>query len=261
MKNDADHKRIVNFLQHFNCSEKDTELYLQSLQLGPSSIQELAKSLGKHRVTVYSTAEKLLDKGLLYETKSGKKRLVVAESPQNLSRLIAQKSEELDVIRSQFDYVTQLLAPLESSSTTRPSVRFYEGKTGIKKMLEETLSAKGEVLVFSYVQLLAEIVGSDYLEKYFERRSKRQIKTRLIFPDCPFARRIEERSQELGIKIRYLQQEYEWRSGIFSWNHQLAILSYTNHAPTCTIIDSSDIQYFYRHIIFEQCWMRANASK
>jgi sugar-specific transcriptional regulator TrmB len=260
MKNSTKELRVHAFLGQFDCSKDDTELYITALKLGPSTIQELAKSIGKHRVTIYSATEKLIQKGLMYETKRGKKRLIVGESPEKLSELIAQRQQELDLLKVHFDHTLKILAPLESHKENRPSVRFYEGKEGVRKMLEETLAARGEVLVFSYVEHLAEIVDADYLEKYFVRRAKKNIKTRLIFPDCPFSRRVQKKSKEYNIHIRQLPQHYEWKSGIFAWNQQIALLSYVDKKPTCTIIENADIHYFYRHIIFELCWRQATSS-
>lgn len=257
MLNTVDLNRITAQLKQFGCNQTEAAAYLQALQMGPSPISVLAKKLNLNRLTVHSAAQQLIKKGLLYETRKGKKRLVAAENPDALRRIIQTRYEDLKLMENNLEYVVKLLHSVESSESATPGIRFYEDTEGLKRMLEETLSAKGEVLVFSYIDLLANVVGADYLENYFARRAKADIYTRLILPPGPFTEKVGNKSSEYKIQVRTLPPELQWKSGIFIWNNNIALLSYTLNRLTCTIIENEDIAYFFRNIVFELSWKQA----
>lgn len=249
-----DQQHIFAQLRHFGCNEQEAKLYIHSLATGPETIQKLAKGLGRNRTTVHSEVEQLLKKGLLYETRKDKKRYIGAENPNVLYNLLHQRETELNSLKTGISYAVELLQNIKVHDGRVPTVRFYEGVDGFKKMLEETLSAKGEVLVFTYVKLFSELVEPKYLERYFQRRSEKGIKTRLIFPPCDFATKVSQKSVQYKIRVRLMPENVEWKAGIFSWNDTVAIQSFTEGKLTCTIIENKDIAHFYRTVMYEMLW-------
>ena len=249
-----DKQHIIAQLKHFDCNDHETELYMYSLGIGPETIQGLAKGIKRNRTTVYSEVEQLLKKGLLFETRKNKKRYIGAEQPTVLYSLLQQRENELAVLKNNINYAVELLNTIKPTDIGVPTVKLYEGADGFKKMLEETLTAKGEVLVYSYVKLFSELVGPGYLERYFKQRADKGIHTRLIFPPCEFADKVNKKADEYKIQIRLLPDDVDWKAGIFSWNDSIAILSYTESKLTCTIIENKDIAYFYRKMLFELSW-------
>lgn len=255
----AERARVSALLHHLGCNDCEAGIYLLCLAMDPASVQEIARRMGRNRFTIHSAVEQLIQKGFLLETRRGKRRFIAAENPDVLFRLLERKRAELESLSGNVEYAAKLLHSIQPAETSKPSVRFYEGIEGYKHMLAETLSAKGEVLVFSYVPLLTSIVGEEYLEEYFRKRGRKSITTRLIFPRCAFAERVLRYAKEYRITIRYLPEGMEWKSGIFFWNDCIALLSYTLNRLHCTIIENKDIADFYRKIIFELCWSQAAA--
>lgn len=196
--NQAELIRIQAQLKHFDCNATETTVYIKCLELGSSSVQEIAHGLRKNRVTVHSAIEQLIDKGLLVETRKGKRRLIAAEDPEVLYRLLEKKRNELNVMETNLDYVASLLKGI-SHSGNKPSIKFYEGADGLKKMMEETLESKSDVLVFSYVELLAEATDPIYLENYFKRRAKKRHTHAIDLPTRPF----RQKSCQKSGRIRY----------------------------------------------------------
>ncbi|KKU80593.1 MAG: Transcriptional regulator, TrmB [Candidatus Peregrinibacteria bacterium GW2011_GWA2_47_7] len=257
MLTETDILRITSLFKQFGCNQREAEIYIHSLKNGPSTVQEIAHRLKCNRITVHSAIEQLIKKGLFYETRKGKRRLLAAGKPDSLNHLLQQKENELKLVKTNLDYVTELLSSVQSPDSSRPVVKFYEGTDGFKKMLEETLDAKSGVLVFTYVDLFSKLVGQDYLENYFKRRSAKNIYTKLIFPPCHFANRVHDKAKEYKIEVRLLPEGLEWKAGIFSWNNWIAIKSFTEGKITCTLIENVDIAYFYQNVIFPLCWEQA----
>lgn len=248
----------MGLLRQLDCNEREAQTYLHCLSVGPASVQQIAHGSKQNRLTAHSTIEQLIEKGFLYESRKGKRRLIVAREPATLMQMVQKKQNELSLIHSNIEHMLPLLNQIYHPSQGVPSVKFYEDVDGLKVMLEETLEAKGEVLVFSYIEKLAEVVGADYLEDYFKRRAKKGIKTRLILPPCPFADRVIPKSERYNIQVQLLPQAYQWSAGFFLWNDKVAWLSYTQGKRTTTIIENRDIAQFVNSVIFQVVWKSAN---
>lgn len=257
MISQLDTQRITATLKKFGCNLREVQIYLHCLSIGPVSVQQLAKELNQNRITVHSAVEQLIKSSLLFETRKGKRRLVIAENPTVLLRLWQQRQAEWETTRVNLEYVTKLLSTLQRTDNSVPTVKLYEGVDGLKRMLEETLNAKNEVMVFTYVDLFSKLLSPTYLEKYYIRRAAKNIHTRVIFPRTEFGKKVNEKSKKFNMQIRFLSPEIEWKSGIFSWNNFVAIQSFTEGKVTCTIIENEDIASFYRNVMYELCWMQA----
>ena len=249
-------RRIVQELESLDCTEREARIYITSVQRGPSTVQELAARLDQNRVTVHSAVQQLIKKGFVFETRKGKRRLIVAEDPSVFDRLVERRENELRLLRQNLASITQMLSRAQVADSHTPSVEFYEDTDGFTRMLERTLEAKGEFLAIVNAELFSDLVGHSYLLDYFSRRSERKIYSRLIFPDVEWARVITRRAKEFKVQVRILPKHI-WPSGIFSWNDCLSIKSFTHNRITCTIIENSDIATFFRTVLFEIVWQQA----
>ncbi len=256
MLKNADIQRTTELLERFGCTPLEALLYLNLLESGGSTVQEVARAVRKNRVTVHSAIERLIEKGFLFETRKNKRRTIVAESPGVLRRLIQKNENEISLLKTHVGQAEELLMKIVRRSDSTPTVKFYEGIDGYKRMLEESLEAKREVFVFTYVDLFLKILDPAYLENYFVRRAKKGIHTRLIFPPCSFADHVNKKAHEYNIEVRLLPPELKWRSGIFAWNNVVAIMSLAGNL-TCTLIENEDIADLYKRIIFNLCWHQA----
>ena len=262
MLSQAEQQFIAQQLALYDCTSREIEIYLAALQAGPQSVQRLAQQLGQNRITVHSAVAQLLKKGLLRETRRGKRRLIAAEAPDSLFRLLQVKENELANARANMGYVVGLLRRLHREEQESPNVVFYEGVDGFKRMLEMTLAAKNEFLAIINVQTFSQHLTPDYLEDFFQRRANRGIHSRLIFPEkATFAEKVLKKSKEYKIQVRLLPTSFDWRSGFISWNNCISLKSFTTTSISCTIVENDDIVSFYRNVLFEVLWNTGRAVK
>ena len=128
-------KELLDSLRLFNCTDLEAEIYLESYQSGPASVQELARKLECNRVTVHSAIEQLINQGFLFETKKGKKRLIVAESPTNFERLVEARKKELFDLEQGFQRLNDVLSAVMPPDGHLPAIEFYEDSSGFKRLL------------------------------------------------------------------------------------------------------------------------------
>ncbi len=78
-------------LQEIGLNEKDAKVYLASLELGQSVVQDIAKKAGVNRAMTYFVIEALMKMGLMSSFHKGKKQFFVATDPDRFSDILQQE--------------------------------------------------------------------------------------------------------------------------------------------------------------------------
>jgi len=123
-------------LRKLGLSEKEVKIYLASLELGPNSIQNIAKQACLSRPTTYEIIKKLEEKKLFIETKQKNKRLFSAQSPENILGILRTQKREIEEKEREF---IRIIATLEAKYSKEEGVRVFKGKESLKS-LEELIS-------------------------------------------------------------------------------------------------------------------------
>lgn len=126
-------KDIHNSLsQGFGLDEHESNIYVALLSHGGSNVTEVSKKSGVKRTTAYYYLESLIGKGLLFKSIKGKRALYFAIDPQELPKLIESKKQSIA-------RAVPKLAEMYQRGVSRPMIRFYEGKEGLKNLYREIL--------------------------------------------------------------------------------------------------------------------------
>ncbi|PIQ07485.1 MAG: hypothetical protein COW72_00120, partial [Candidatus Nealsonbacteria bacterium CG18_big_fil_WC_8_21_14_2_50_37_10] len=156
-------------LRKLGLSEKEVRVYLAGLELGPSSVQKIAKKAKITRPTTYEIIKTLEEKGLFTETKQKKKRLFVAQSPERILGVMRIQKREIEEKEREF---IRVIAALESKySKEKEGAEVFKGREGLKA-LEEILSFSStpEILVINSKILP---ISRQKREKIYQKIKKR----------------------------------------------------------------------------------------
>lgn len=91
-------------------NESEANLYLTSLEMGPSPVQEIAKKAKVSRVTAYAAIEKLNEFGLMSTVQRNKKHLYAVESPERLVSFVSGRIQEM---RATFEEIKDSVSELK----------------------------------------------------------------------------------------------------------------------------------------------------
>lgn len=159
---------LIDNLVQLGLSEKESRVYLAALELGPTTILELAKKTSVKRSTIYEFINNLIDKELLAESVRGKKKIFIPSDPRKFESLVEKQKSLLKEILPELLSINQLTA-------TKPKTQIYEGITGVKKALNDTLTTNQPIFAFcSMNNISGEVL--DYLSsRYRQKRIKKKI--------------------------------------------------------------------------------------
>ncbi len=144
------HEATARLLE-LGLSDKEASVYLAMLELGPASVQEIAKKSGVNRSTSYSAIEVLQGRGLASSTQRGSKMLFTAESPSRLAAVLNRERQELDEKKKKLEESIPYFLALYNAIDDKPQVRFFEGPEGISAVRETMQRSRGEYLSFTAI--------------------------------------------------------------------------------------------------------------
>jgi len=136
-------------LRKLGLKEKEVAVYLTGLELGATSIQNIAKKAGITRPTTYEIIGHLEERGLFAKTTQNKKRVFFAQSPEKILGILRLQKRELEEKEREF---IRIIAALNSKYglKKRGGVQLFEGKEGLDVLMEQLLfTSSPDLVVFT----------------------------------------------------------------------------------------------------------------
>jgi len=236
-------------LETLGLSEKEAKVFLASLELGPDTVQNIAKKSGINRPTVYVQIESLKKRGLMSEVEKGKKVLYTAESPERISSLLNALEKELDFKKIEIKRILPGLQELFSFAGEKPKVRFYEGMEGFNAVYEDFLKTKDKKIE-SFVNLdkLFNLFPR-HEDEYTSRRIKKGIKSYVIYTrkEGPIEGATENKKLRMAKFID--EEKLPIAADLTIYESKVAIIAYKVN-PVAVIIENKEIADTTRAIFY-----------
>jgi sugar-specific transcriptional regulator TrmB len=163
-------------LENLGLDERESEIYLALLELGPQLPQYIARNTGIKRTTLYEIFPEMIKRGLIVEITQGKRRLFQATSPDKLFGDYERKYKEIKA------NITDLTA-IYRLQGLRPKIEVYEGFDGMKKFYNYTLESKEVCKCFVQPAKYNPRVLDWLVKEYVPARVKRGVLVKAIMPD------------------------------------------------------------------------------
>jgi len=139
-------------LRKLGLKEKEVSVYLAALELGFSSVQNIAKKAGLSRPTVYEIIKELIAKGLMKEIKrqgttQGERTFFAAESPDNLLGLLRVQKREIEEKEREF---VRIISSLRSKYylAGEGEIRTFAGQEGLNVLLDDFSQSQTDKIYF-----------------------------------------------------------------------------------------------------------------
>jgi sugar-specific transcriptional regulator TrmB len=190
-------------IKKLGLDETEAKVYWALLELGPSTVTEIAKKAGITRTLGYPVIDKLNYHGLIDLVSSiGKKKLFVAQHPNSLVQFVKRK-EQLWVKRT--EEARSLLPDLLSlyKIADKPVVRYQEGVRGLITLFEESLESTTEILSILDVDSWQAPDLWEWAKGYNRERNRRKIKERILILDTPAGRAWIKKIYKIPVHTTY----------------------------------------------------------
>lgn len=242
---------VQDYLQKIGLSEKESAIYVAGLQLGPSSIQELADEAGIKRTTAYEVIKTLKDKNLVNESTRGKRTVFIMEEPDNLALFLKQRERIFATI------LPELMA-LQNKDAKKPAIRIFEGQKGLEKIYEDMIKKPGDILALAAPKDLISPRMLEFLRQDWEpRRIKGQIALRRVNINLSGDKRRDGKiipKPEEFEQIKYLPvDDYPFTVGIYIYRKKVAFVSCQTQEMFGIVLRSPAVNLTMK-AVFETFW-------
>lgn len=248
LTNNADtYMDIKNILEQFGLSKNQSAVYLAVLELGSATVIEIAKKARIKRTTCYDILLDLKDKGLVSETSKAKRRLFVGEDPEEIQKQLKAKQQVFSEILPQ-------LKSIYNISGTKPKIRYYEGKDGLRKVYDDTLAYPNSTILAFNSEDMPKILGMDWVTEYIGNRVANNITEKEIIPKTEYLVKhfLAKDPQHKRISKLIDVKKYPFSIEIDIYGHQkVALMSVKEEMGI--IIEGKEIHNTMKHI-FELLW-------
>lgn len=172
--------RWGKLLKSLGFTESESSIYLLSLEMGPASVQNLARKAKVSRVTTYAVIESLSSHGLMSSMLKGKKKLYAAESPERLLSFVGQRMKTMEAT---FREVEQYLPDLKLLQRgEKPVVKFFEGKEGLKALINDVMQTAPKAIdEFCDRDAVVSVLDYTELHEYWDWLDKNKVYTRFMY--------------------------------------------------------------------------------
>lgn len=174
-------------LQKLGLSKPEALAYSYLLENGESSVGQMIKRLPIKRGNLYNVLRDLVFKGLAEEFKKNKVVVFRATHPSQILYYLAKEGDDLEARKKLAEEIMEELKSKYSLNNNRPGVHYFEGKDGVKKVLEDSLKSKTEIYSYADIESVEKYL-SEINKRYVKKREELKIKKKGIVLDTPFAR-------------------------------------------------------------------------
>ncbi|MBI2645126.1 hypothetical protein HYW94_03060 [Candidatus Uhrbacteria bacterium] len=251
--------QLKPILKQLDLNTNDTKVFLAAFELDYAPASEIAKRAHLNRITAYEALKRLVKKGLVRSRvlKGSGVKYFEVEDIGILQNALNEKKVSVEHALSDIQTLAAQLRAKYTGRSEKPVVLFYEGRSGIKNILLDTLHQQPkEILSFASADFLELGYDFHFLERYWKQRVEYKIPSRGIIPktDCAVSLFTPERNVRELRQIHFVDPRgYMFKNEIDIYGDTVSIISLVKGNEHGVILRSRSIAEGLRSI-FELVW-------
>jgi sugar-specific transcriptional regulator TrmB len=239
---------LKNVLTSNGLTLKQAQVYLALLELQESAPATIAKRAKVKRPTCYLVLEELQTQGLITKVVRGSRLSYRALNP---AAFLDMKHRHYAALEAALPD----LLKLNRTTDSKPEMRVFEGPEGLRAVMENSLTTRGEICSWANTSIIVSAVFKDYWQTYIRKRVQKGIRTRCIFGLDKTAAEFKRREKaELRTAVHIPMDAFPFDNDINIYDNKLAIISHRDLVGV--IIENQSIANTQRSI-FNLCFEAA----
>lgn len=241
---------IVQLLTQYGLTNNEALIYESLTKLTEASAYTLSKETGIPKTSIYEILNNLKDKGLVSRSIVNNSSYFTVESP---NRFLTNAVEKVDLAKMIIPEIENIV---QTKNKIGPSVKFYVGEEGVKKVFEDilmTLKKMDDKKIYAIADREIENFIPRFFTEWLERREKLGIRTYLITHDND--KKISHslfKNNNLR-ETRLIPKEFIFNTTMDIYANKIAIFSHKDNVPHGIIIESENVAETLRKL-FDFMW-------
>jgi sugar-specific transcriptional regulator TrmB len=249
-----------NLFNSLGLNNSEAEIYSALLAKGALTARQLSVATDLSRTNCYNILASLENYGLIEQQKRGAKTYFHPLHPNKLEELIESREKQLKQAKLTLAASLPAIMSQFNLAIGRPGIKFFEGKDGVQKVLEDSLTAKEEIVTYADIESIVKYIN-EINEAYVKKRAKSGIKKRAILVDSPFARNYLKNYYKDVTDIKLIGHEAApFKTVMQIYDGKISYITLTEKNMIGVIIEDSNIYKMHKYI-FEYLWRVAPITK
>lgn len=240
----------LNLLKQLGFNEKEAEVYLSLLELGEATIKNIADNSVIPRTSLYTPIKTLTNKGVVEFYKRKGRNYYVAIAPEKLLRLEQNKIKLLE------DNIVYLNTK-RATNLPKPKIKFYEGKEGIKILLDEILDEKRPFSAITCIEYMNE-VARDYFDDFIQKRIEQRLVVNLLTNKSEASQKLKNTDASEFRETRFVPQKYTFNTANYIFGNKIAILSLKQKPIVGILVEDENVAQTHK-MYFDLIWKMASS--
>jgi sugar-specific transcriptional regulator TrmB len=175
-------------IEEIGLTSPQAEIYSILIKNPGQKGSEILKESSFSKQTVYSSLEELEKLDLVKRKENEKVSKFLPSHPSKLLEILENKRKQTEQAAHSLDSIIKDMVSDYNLFSGQPGVQVFEGEDGVKKVLEDSLKTKGEILTYADVEPIVTKI-KEINEDYVKKRLKLGIKKRALVLNTPFAQK------------------------------------------------------------------------
>jgi sugar-specific transcriptional regulator TrmB len=236
-------------IEQLGYTPHEVTVYLAALELGGSTVTEIAAKARLPRTTVNLVIRSLQKRGLMNAFLKRRRQVWGAENPEKLMIALKESEAALKIVLPE-------LQSLRHDTGVKPTVRTYGGPAEIKQIMNDIIESKHHISAMLAWDDWTELLGKSYLEDFIETRARHFLRIRLLTPRSKAAIAIRQKDSAEMRVTQFLPESVTITNANFIYANKVAIISLNKKRPVGILIEDEDIHHTME-MLFENMWRQS----
>lgn len=240
----------IILLKELGFNEKEAKIYISLLKLGEATLKNIADNSLIPRTSLYTPVKTLIKKGVIEFYKRGGRNYYVAVTPEKLLHLEQAKIKLLEE-----NILT--LKEKTGAGVSAPKIKFFEGKDGIKLLLDEILNEKRSFRAMTSIEDMNKI-AQDYFENFIEKRIQQNLHVDLLTNQSREAQLLKNTDAQEQRETRFVPAKYNFNTANYIFGNKVAMISLKQEPVVGILIEDKSIAQTQK-MFFDLIWRMASS--
>ncbi|HLD57008.1 MAG TPA: helix-turn-helix domain-containing protein [archaeon] len=227
---------VRDALRDYGLSDREIKVYLACLGLGTASAQDISQKSKLNRSTTYDVLRGLVEIGIASKTIKKSITLFEVADPNHLLSLLDEKKSKLSSVIDQ-------LNSIKTNVVAKPEITVYEGKDGLKTLLNAILATRKNIDVVSNSKFLKMFYF--FVPQYILQKKRLGLQSRVIHEDSKETMELKKKDKEDFRTTRSIKN-FNLNSATFICGDKVAILKLSEEEPIGLLVQDKLVADDYR---------------
>lgn len=234
-------------------------VYEYLLSFGAQKASIIAKNTPLQRGVVYKTLDELIKLGIIEKNEADSAiSLFTPLHPSTLKSLAESQVRSAQNTQNHLDSEIGSLVSMYNLANNKPGIEFYEELDGVKKVLQDSLTARETIYSYADFEAIERNIGKINAE-YRKKRNRNFVTKKGIALDTPFAREFLKDYPPIDREnVRLIpKMEIPFASVMQIYDKKISYISFNENDSITSIIITDPNLYAMHRYLFESLWNSA----